>query len=94
MNDAPHPLLLDLLEWLHASPRAYAELMAAWRTSCPRLTIWEDALEQGLVWRRRDDGGELSVELTPSGCALLRAYRVLPVSAAAGLSKEPTARVA
>jgi len=42
-------LVLDLLEWIGATPRPYAEVMNAWRTSCPRLTIWEDAVDAGLV---------------------------------------------
>jgi hypothetical protein len=49
MTDVIVPLILDLLEWVAAEPRPYAAVMEAWRTSCPRLTVWEDALEQGLV---------------------------------------------
>jgi hypothetical protein len=49
MPDAIHPLTLDLLAWLARRPRSYAEAMEAWRTSCPRLTIWEAALAAGLV---------------------------------------------
>jgi len=36
-------LILDLLEWLAQSERSYQEVMDAWRTSCPRLPVWEDA---------------------------------------------------
>lgn len=49
--DTPIPLILDFLEWLSGGPRPYAEVMDAWRTSCPRLTIWEDALDAGYVAR-------------------------------------------
>ena len=42
-------LVLDLVEWVAREPRAYEEVMDAWRTSCPRLTIWEDALDNGFV---------------------------------------------
>ena len=42
-------LTLQFLAWLSERPRSYAETMAAWRTSCPRLSVWEDALEAGLV---------------------------------------------
>jgi hypothetical protein len=62
----------DLLMWLADHPRTYAEIMEAWRSTCPRLTIWEDALLAGLVEVRR--GGtmaESSVVLTPAGRALL-----------------------
>jgi hypothetical protein len=56
MSERTHPLVLDLVEWVAARPRAYAEVMEAWRISCPRLTIWEDALDQGLVAREDQDG--------------------------------------
>jgi hypothetical protein len=51
---AINPLVFDLLEWLAISPRPYAEVMDLWRTSCPRLTIWEDAVDLGYVVRRHD----------------------------------------
>lgn len=42
-------LTLQFLDWLAERPRTYADVMEAWRTSCPRLSIWEDALIDGLV---------------------------------------------
>lgn len=39
----------QMLEWIAARPRDYAEVMEAWRTSCPRLSIWEDACAEGLI---------------------------------------------
>jgi hypothetical protein len=42
-------LMIQFLEWVRSSPRTYADAMAAWRTSCPRLSIWEDALLGGLI---------------------------------------------
>jgi hypothetical protein len=47
MNDANDPLVLDLLEWIAREPRLYAEVIETWRTSCPRLTILEDAVDRG-----------------------------------------------
>jgi hypothetical protein len=44
-----HALTLDFLRWIAEQPRSYEEAMEAWRTSCPRLSIWEDALADGLV---------------------------------------------
>jgi hypothetical protein len=65
-------LTRDLLKWIDASPRAYGETMAAWRTSCPRLSIWEDAIADGLVCLRRSNGsGQMSVALTARGRAFL-----------------------
>jgi hypothetical protein len=61
-----NPLVFDLLEWLAISPRPYAEVMDAWRTSCPRLTIWEDAVDLGFVVRRHDQRPPV-VFLTPLG---------------------------
>jgi len=46
---APDALLLQLLAWVAARPRRYGETMEAWRTSCPRLPVWEDAVEAGLI---------------------------------------------
>jgi len=43
------PLILDFLEWLAIEPRPYADVMDSWRTSCPRLTVWEEAVDQDYV---------------------------------------------
>jgi hypothetical protein len=40
---------LEFLTWVAARPRTYADVMEAWQTSCPRLSIWEDCLNDGLV---------------------------------------------
>jgi len=45
----PDALTLQLLEWLAERPRSYGETIEAWKSSCPRLTIWEDAVAEGLV---------------------------------------------
>jgi hypothetical protein len=74
MADTITPLVLDMLEWIAARPRPYAEVMEAWRTSCPRLTVWEEANERGLVAQRTADGNAL-VELTPAGRSFLEANR-------------------
>ncbi len=68
-------LVLDLVEWVAARPRPYDEVMEAWRTSCPRLTVWEDAVDQGLVVREHSEGRGTFVRVTPSGRALLKAHR-------------------
>jgi hypothetical protein len=67
-NDA---LILDFLHWLAAGPRCYGEVMEAWRTSCPRVTVWEDCVDQGLVVRRADGEGGAVVALTAEGRARL-----------------------
>jgi hypothetical protein len=74
MNHRADALVLDFVEWIAAGPRRYSEVMEAWKTSCPRLTIWEDAIDQGLVQRCRIDG-QLSIEATEAGRDLLAQTR-------------------
>ena len=74
MTNGPDALVLDFVEWIAAGPRRYGEVMDVWKTSCPRLTIWEDAIDQGLVQRCRIDG-DLSIETTEAGRALLAKTR-------------------
>jgi hypothetical protein len=70
MPVANKPLVLDLIEFVATRPRPYAEVMDAWRTSCPRLPIWEDAVDLGLIACVAD-----MVSATPAGRALLRTER-------------------
>jgi hypothetical protein len=74
MSAIIEPLVLDLVEWVAREPRTYAEVMDAWRTSCPRLTVWEDAVERGLVSREARPGAGLMVVATPAGRNLLEAH--------------------
>lgn len=50
---APEALVIDLLATLQAGPRPYTEVIEAWRTSCPRLPVWEDAVDSGFVEREQ-----------------------------------------
>lgn len=70
MND----LVLDLLEWLKSGPKPYDDVMEAWRTSCPRLTVWEDATDAGYV-ERHPVGSTTIVKLSDSGCRYLAEKR-------------------
>ena len=63
-------LILDLLEWVTQRDRTYEEVMEAWRTSCPRLPVWEEANDRGLVIRE-DVDGLCVVRITSSGRDLL-----------------------
>lgn len=67
------PLLRDLVQWVGHGPRPYRDVMEAWRTSCPRLTIWEDAVEQGLVARAFEPGVGDMVYVTDKGRDYVRA---------------------
>jgi hypothetical protein len=70
-------LILDLLEWLAARERSYEAVMDAWRTSCPKLPVWEDACDRGLV-TRENRGGRCIVGVSPSGRALLDRRQAVP----------------
>ena len=70
-------LILDLLEWLAVRNRSYDEVMDAWRTSCPKLPVWEEANDRGLL-EREDAGGRSVVRISPSGRALLKRRRFSP----------------
>jgi hypothetical protein len=67
------PLVLDFVEWIAREPRAYAEVISTWKTSCPRLTIWEDAADHGYVARETRPGTGLIIAVTEGGERLLRA---------------------
>jgi hypothetical protein len=60
-------LILDLLEWIGSEPKPYSDVMDAWRTSCPRLTVWEDANDRGFVERHYDERRGALVSLTALG---------------------------
>src|SRR4051794_35053894 len=64
MTDTSDPLVLDLVEWIARQPRFYSEVIEAWRTSCPRLTIWEDAVDRGYVARETIAGTGVRVTVT------------------------------
>jgi hypothetical protein len=67
MEAQPSLIMVQFLQWVADRPRTYADVMDAWRSSCPRFPVWEDARADGLV---RQIGGELGkrrVELTERG---------------------------
>jgi D-3-phosphoglycerate dehydrogenase / 2-oxoglutarate reductase len=74
-SETVEPLILDMLEWIGPASRPYDEVLEAWRTSCPRLPVWEEAVDRGLVVRRRAPDGGLSISLSNAGAAHLRRWR-------------------
>jgi len=70
--DAVDSLVLDLLAWIGPEPRPYAEVIDAWRTSCPRLPVWEEANERRFITRRRG-----LVSVSAAGAEHLQAHRGL-----------------
>jgi D-3-phosphoglycerate dehydrogenase len=65
-------LIVELLRWLAQRERSYAEVLDAWRASCLRLPVWEDANDRGLV-RKEEANGRGIVRITSLGLALLEA---------------------
>jgi hypothetical protein len=74
MTETADALVLDFVEWIAREPRLYSEVIATWRTSCPRLTIWEDAVDRGYVERVTVAGFGLLVTVTENGEKLLREH--------------------
>ena len=68
-------LTLQLLEWVAERPRPYAEAIGAWKSNCPQLSVWDDAIIDGLIRTNRQNGSEPIVELTPAGQAALESHR-------------------
>ena len=77
MSGTLDSLTMDFLAWLAAGPRPYAEVMDVWRHLCPRLTIWEDAIDAGLVAHQTQPGQPPMVGLTTKGQRTLASYRQL-----------------
>lgn len=71
-DEVHHALTIQLLQWIADRPRSYAEAMESWRTSCPRLSIWEDALAAGLI--DMDESTARVLLLSPKGSAMLMAH--------------------
>lgn len=67
MHNPAALLTLQFLAWIAERPRTYAETMEAWRTSCPRLSVWEDANLDGLVRLEGGESRQTLVGLTPAG---------------------------
>lgn len=74
----PNPvdaLILDLLEWIGSQARPYHEVMEEWRTSCPRLPVWEEANERGFIERYHHQGTEAMISVSALGTAFLAEHR-------------------
>jgi hypothetical protein len=68
-------LIVDLLEWLANGERTYEQVMDAWRTSCPKLPVWEDANDRGLITREHANGRTV-VRVSLLGLSFLEKARV------------------
>jgi hypothetical protein len=77
MSDTVDALIVDLLEYVARNERRYDDVMDAWHTSCPKLPVWEEATERGLVTRARANGHAV-VRITAAGTAFLERRRRSP----------------
>lgn len=75
MDTTVDALILDLLDWIGPGPRPYSEVVEAWRTSCPRLPVWEEANDRGFVERSHEDGRGASISVSDLGRAFLDQHR-------------------
>ena len=73
--NAVDALIVDLLEWIGPTPRPYDEVMEVWRTSCPRLPVWEDANDLGFIVRTQGPGAGRLIAVSPVGADHLRRHR-------------------
>ena len=80
MSETVDNLILDLLEWIGPGERPYQETMEAWRTSCPRLPVWEDATDLGFIERHHERGRGALVSVSAAGAEHLRKHRPLVAS--------------
>ncbi len=69
MSEEPSLIMIQFLAWVADRPRNYAQTMDAWRSTCPRLSVWEDAIIEGLV--RIESNANRTVRLTTHGSAML-----------------------
>ena len=75
MTDIVEPLVLDLLEWIGPAGRPYADVMDAWRTSCPRLPVWEEANARGFIAREHRPGIGAFIAVSREGSEHLARHR-------------------
>jgi hypothetical protein len=75
MRDPLDALILDLLEWIGPQTLPYAEVLEVWRTSCPRLPVWEEAQARGYITPSHAPSGMAQLRLSQAGLAHLRQQR-------------------
>ena len=80
MSDPVDALILDLLEWIGKGARPYAEVIEVWRTSCPRLPVWEEANERGFIDHHHDSVKGRTVCVSARGFRHLHHVRTLKMA--------------
>jgi hypothetical protein len=77
MPSAVDALLIDLLEWLSNGPQLYDDVLEGWRTSCPRLPVWEEANDRAFIEQYFVRGQGRFVKVTSTGTDYLRHARAV-----------------
>ena len=75
MSNPVEALILDLLEWIGKGARPHAEVIEAWRTSCPRLPVWEEANARGFIDHHHDPLNGRTVSVSALGFEHLHSVR-------------------
>lgn len=86
MSDPVDALVMDLLEWIGPEPKPYPEVIDAWRTSCPRLPVLEEANARGYITRQHVEGFGTMISVSAIGLAILDERRHAGAPAASGSS--------
>lgn len=84
-------IMIQFLQWISDRPRSREDVLEAWRSSCPRFPVWEDARADGLIRQRGGERGEHRVELTGRGRAALRQAGISPAAGGRALGARPSA---
>jgi hypothetical protein len=69
MSESPSLIMVQFLAWVTDRPRTREQAVEAWH-SCPHISVWEDAVVDGLVHTVND--GRRTIALTPHGRAVLK----------------------
>ena len=80
MSTQPSLIMIQFLQWVADRLRSREDVMDAWRSSCPRFPVWEDARADGLIRQCGGEHGEHRVELTERGREALRRADMRPRS--------------
>ena len=68
MNEPASLIMQQFLAWVGDRPRTREQAVEAWH-SCPHISVWEDAVVNGLV--RTENNGKRTIALTPQGMTIL-----------------------
>ena len=69
MSESPSLIMVQFLTWVADCPRTREQAVEAWH-SCPHISVWEDAVVDGLVCTEND--GRRTIALTPRGRVVLK----------------------